>query len=135
MLAAMPRIGTTGTIGVLNWRGALGSRTRRIHTPAHTSTNANSVPIDVISPTMSSGRNAANTPTNTKNSRFDFHGVRYLGWTSLNTLGTRPSRLIEKNTRDWPISMTRITDENPARIATVTSLASHAYPGMCWVIA
>jgi hypothetical protein len=41
-------------------------------------------------------------------------------------LGTRPSRLIEKNTRDWPISMTRITDEKPARIATVTSLASQA---------
>ena len=46
-----------------------------IQTPAHTSMNANSVPMLVISPTMLSGRNAANSAVNTKNSMFDFYGV------------------------------------------------------------
>src|SRR5439155_1083363 len=83
----MPRMGTIGTSGVTNWRGALGSRTRKTHTPMHTSTNANSVPNEVMSPTMSPGTNAANKPTNTKNRRGDFHGVRNFGSTSLDTGG------------------------------------------------
>ena len=35
---------------------------------------------------------------------------------------------IEKNTRDWPINITKITEENPARMATVTEVANHSYP-------
>src|SRR5438067_11309315 len=123
-LNSTPRIGTSGTSGVLNCLGASGLRTRRTQTPMQTRTNANNVPIDVMSPTMSSGTNAANAPTKPKNKKLALYGVRYFGWTSENTFGTRPSRDIEKNTRDWPISITRITDVKPNKIATVTSLAS-----------
>src|SRR6185312_16120072 len=118
-LTTMPRIGTSGTSGVLNWRGAFGSRTRSTQTPMQTSTNANSVPIDVMSPTTSPGTKPANAPTSTKNTMFALYGVKYFGWTSENIFGTRPSRDIEKNTRDWPISITRITDVKPNRIASV----------------
>src|SRR5262249_47299773 len=122
----MPIVAMTGTAGTLNARSRSGRFLRMIHTPAHTRMNANSVPMLVISPTMSSGRNAANSDVNTKNSRFDLYGVRYFGWTSEKTFGTRPSWLIEKNTRDWPSSITRMTDEKPARIATVTDFDSHS---------
>ena len=50
--------------------------------------------------------------------------MRNFGCVSENTFGTSPSRLIAKNTRDCPSSITRITDEKPARIATVTNFAS-----------
>src|SRR5437899_8544900 len=49
--------------------------------------------------------------------------------------GTKPSRLMEQNTRDWPSSITRITDEKPARIATVTDFDSHSNPVMYFVMA
>ena len=45
-------------------------------------------------------------------------------------LGSRPSRDIEKNTRDWPSSITRITDVKPAMIASLTSGCSQLY-GVC----
>ena len=76
-------------------RGMSGRRTRMIQTPAQTSMNANSVPMLVISPTMLSGMNAANSAVNTKNSMFDLYGVWYFGCTSEKTFGTRPSWLIE----------------------------------------
>src|SRR5205085_5717352 len=107
-------------------RGMSGRRRRMIHTPAHTSTKANNVPMLVISPTMSPGTKPPKMAVRKKKMMFDFHGVRYLGWTSPNIDGTRPSRDIEENTRDCPSSITRITDEKPARIATVTSLDSHS---------
>ena len=91
----MPSVATSGTAGTRNPRGISGRRTRRIHTPAHTSMNANSVPMLVISPTMSPGTKAANSAVNTKKSRFDLYGVWYFGWISENTFGTRPSWLIE----------------------------------------
>ncbi len=65
-----------------------------IQTPMHTRMNANSVPMLVISPTMSPGMKAAKSPVKTKKIMFDFHGVLYLGWMSENTFGTRPSVLI-----------------------------------------
>src|SRR4030095_9455143 len=126
----MPRIDTNGNAGTVKPRGISGRRFRMIQTPAQTSMNANSVPILVISPTMLSGRKAANSEVNTKNNMFDLYGVLYFGWTSEKTRGTRPSWLIEKNTLDCPSSITRITDEKPARIAIVTNLASQPYPVM-----
>src|SRR2546430_2673499 len=97
-----------------------------IQTPAQTSMKAKSVPMLVISPETSAGINAANKPVKMKNNMFDLYGVLYRGCTSEKILGTSPSRLIEKNTRDWPSNMTRITDENPARMATVTNFESHS---------
>lgn len=67
----IPKIGTKGTNGVLNERGALGWVLRRINTPTHTNTKANKVPILVISPTMETGTKAANTLTNTANNKLD----------------------------------------------------------------
>ena len=55
----------------VNPRGMSGRRTRMIQTPAHTSMNANSVPMLVISPTMSPGTKAANSAVKTKKSQFD----------------------------------------------------------------
>jgi hypothetical protein len=91
----MPSTATTFTAGTLNARCSSGRFTRRIQTPAHTSMKANSVPMLVISPTMLSGSRPANSDVNTKNSMFDFHGVRYFGCVSEKTFGTRPSWLME----------------------------------------
>ena len=90
----MPSVATTGSAGTAKPRGISGRRTRMIQTPAHTSMNANSVPMLVISPTMSPGMNAAKSPVSTKNIMFDFYGVLKRGWTSENTFGTSPSWLI-----------------------------------------
>ena len=90
----MPKIGTSGTSGVLNCLGRLGSVFLKMITAAHTSINANKVPILVISPTISPGINAANKPTSTRMIRFALYGVLYFGCTSLNTFGNKPSRLM-----------------------------------------
>ena len=79
----------------------------------------------VMWPTTEIGAKAENRLTKTMNSRFERQGVRNLGWISEKTLGSRPSRDIEKNTRDWPSSITRITDVNPAMIAILISGWSH----------
>src|SRR4051812_7260508 len=107
----IPKIGTSGTSGVLNALGASGIFTRMIQTPIHTSMNANSVPMLVISPTTLAGTNAANKLTNTMNSRLDFAGVLNLECTEENTGGNNPSLLMLKNTLDWPSNITNITDE------------------------
>ena len=91
----MPSTATTGSNGTVKPRSSSGRRTRMIHTPAQTSMNANSVPMLVISPTMSPGTNAPKSAVNTKNSMFDLYGVRNVGCTSEKIFGTRPSRLIE----------------------------------------
>src|SRR5881275_699987 len=131
----MPSVATNGAAGTRNPRSSSGCFTRMIHTPAQTRMNANNVPMLVISPVTSAGTSAARAPVKTKNSMFDFHGVRYRGCTSEKIDGTSPSRLIEKNTRDWPNNITRMTDEKPARIATVTERESHSYPCMYLLIA
>src|SRR3954451_13303778 len=96
----IPTVAVKGTAGVLNWRCASGFFTRIIHTPAHTSIKANSVPILVISPTTSAGINPANKDAKTKNIMFDLYGVLYFGCTSEKTFGTNPSLLIVKKTLD-----------------------------------
>src|SRR6188472_69303 len=71
----MPRMGISGTIGVLNSLCISGSVFRRIITAPHTSMKANKVPILVISPTISPGTKAANAPTTTRKIKFDLYGV------------------------------------------------------------
>ena len=46
------------------------------HTPMLTRMNAKSVPMLVMSPTTSSGTNAAKRPVKPKKSQFDLYGVR-----------------------------------------------------------
>lgn len=91
----IPKMGTRGTIGVLNCRGAFGFFTRNIQMPAQTRINANNVPILVISPTISPGINAAKAPTKTKNNKFDLYGVLNFECSSEKIGGTNPSLLIE----------------------------------------
>ena len=89
-------------------------------------TKANSVPMLVISPTTESGRNAENGVTNSMNKRFERHGVRNFGWMSENTLGTRPSRDMEKNTRLCPRSITSITEVNPQMMPNLIRIFSQS---------
>src|SRR5216684_2939850 len=72
----MPRIGTSGTNGVLKGRGASGCLRRITQTPAQTITNAKRVPMLVMWPTTDNGSRAENGATKAMNSRFDLHGVR-----------------------------------------------------------
>src|SRR5215469_8312870 len=95
-----PNAGTIGTNGVRNGLLNSGSALRRIQTPIHTSTNANSVPILVISPRSSIGRNPAAIATAIPVSVVGRYGVRYFGWILLNAGGNNPSRATAKNTRD-----------------------------------
>ena len=72
----IPMMGTKGTHGVLKARGASGIECRIIHTPPHTITKANRVPMLVISPTTLIGTRAANKLTKIQKRIFDFQGVR-----------------------------------------------------------
>ncbi len=55
----MPRIGTSGTSGVLKGRCRSGWRTRRTQTPAQTMVKASSVPMFTSSASWSMGRKPA----------------------------------------------------------------------------
>ena len=87
----IPRMGTKGTNGVLNGLIRFGSVLRKINTPIQTNTNANNVPIDVRSPAILDGRNAANKPTNTKRIILLLYGVLNFGWSVEKTFGSNPS--------------------------------------------
>ena len=67
----MPSVATKGSAGTRNPLSRSGRRDLIIQTPAHTRMNANRVPMLVISPTTSSGMNAAKMPVKTKKSAFD----------------------------------------------------------------
>ena len=85
----------SGTHGTRNGRGRSGCVLRIINTAAQTITNANSVPMLVMSPTTATGRNAPISATTPMKSIFDFHGVSHFGWISENNAHKRPSRDIE----------------------------------------
>ena len=70
-----PNEETTGTKGTRNGRGTAGCLTLIIHTPTHTNTKANKVPILVRSPVISPGNSVASPPTNQNNIQFDLNGV------------------------------------------------------------
>ena len=107
----IPRIGTTGTKGVLKALGASGIFFLSTSTPKQTRIKANKVPMLVISPTTRAGTKAANKLTNTRNNRLLFAGVLNLGCTDENIFGNNPSLLMLKNTLDCPNNITSITEE------------------------
>ncbi len=117
----IPRIGTRGTIGVRNGRASSGLRRRRIHTPAQTMTKASKVPMLTISVSTSIGRDAASTATNMPTVSVEIQGVRKRRWTALNMEGSKRSRDMEKNTRDYPSSMTTIVLVRPMSAPSFTS--------------
>ena len=78
----------TGDFGHFGWSGIMmGAGTiffayigfDAVSTAAHTITNANSVPMLVMWPTILSGRNPPSGATNSMNSRFERQGVQYFG--------------------------------------------------------
>ena len=85
----IPSIGTNGTSGVLKGRTIPGSLLRNIQIPAHTSTNANRVPIEVRSPATLPGTNAANKPTKTNRIILLLYGVLNLGCKAEKAFGKR----------------------------------------------
>src|SRR5271170_8445550 len=68
----MPNIGTKGTNGVLNGRTSSGRRTRRIHTPAQTITNASKVPMLTSCPKSPIGTSAPTNATHNPTIAVDF---------------------------------------------------------------
>src|SRR5580698_1185261 len=117
----IPRIGTSGTNGVLNGRSISGCRTRSTQTPAHTIVNASSVPMFTRSDRKSMSFTAGMSATIEPTTIVEIHGVRNLGCTADAHLGSSPSLDIEKNTRDWPSSITSITVANPKTAPIFTS--------------
>src|ERR1700682_228206 len=75
----MPRIGTSGTKGARNGRLALGFVLRMTMTAPQTITNANKVPMLVISAKMLSGIKPAIEATKRPVRIVDFQGVRNFG--------------------------------------------------------
>src|ERR1017187_7505439 len=96
--------------------------------PMHTITNASSVPMLVICPSFEIGRKPESSETKIMKMMLQRYGVCHLGWMSLNTAGSNPSLDIEKNTRDCPSSMTRITDVYPAMMP-ITMVVCNATEG------
>src|SRR5690348_3497410 len=104
----MPMIGVNGIHGATKARGTSVPRLRSIQTPAHTITNASSVPIETSSPRTLMGVKAATVATHKPTRIVEIYGVRNRGWILHAHGGSKPSRDIEKNTRDCPSSMTTI---------------------------
>src|SRR2546422_10207140 len=75
----IPRIGTSGTSGARKGRFALGLVLRITITAPQTITNANKVPMLVISARMLSGMNPAIDATKRPVRIVDFQGVRNFG--------------------------------------------------------
>ena len=82
-------------------------------TPTHTMTNASSVPIETSSPSSAIGKKPATTAATTPVMIVVTYGVWNFGCTLPKTGGSRPSRLIEKKMRGWPMSITSTTDARP----------------------
>ncbi len=74
-----PATGIKGTHGVLNGRGRSGWVLRSTMTPMQTITKANSVPMEVMWPSLEIGTKPAKMLTKTMKSRLDRHGVRHVG--------------------------------------------------------
>src|SRR5690606_6635489 len=75
MQTMMPKIGITGTNGVLNGLSSSGLVLRSTRMPTQTSVNANSVPILTMCPRSETGTNPAKTDTKIMKIRFVFQGV------------------------------------------------------------
>src|SRR5579859_2363636 len=75
----MPRIGTSGTSGVLNGRGRSGRRLRNMITAPQTITNASSVPMLTIWPRLPIGTSEPKMAAPNPVTAVDFHGVRNFG--------------------------------------------------------
>src|SRR5207244_11605831 len=88
--------------------------TSRNSTPTETITDASSVPIDTRLPASRTVSSEATKATAIPVTIEVMYGVWNLGCTLFTNCGSKPSRDIEENTRDWPSSITRLADTTPA---------------------
>src|SRR5215472_8611822 len=102
----IPIIGVNGIHGATNARGTSVLRTRISQTPAHTITNASSVPIETSSLRTLIGVSAATVATTPPTRIVEMYGVRNRVCTALAHSGKSPSFDIEKKTRDCPSNIT-----------------------------
>src|SRR5579859_912379 len=91
----IPRIGTSGTKGVLKGLSICGWRTRKTQTPADTMVKASSVPMLTSSDSTSILKNAGMIAANDPNTIVVIQGVRNFGCTAEAHFGSRPSLDIE----------------------------------------
>jgi hypothetical protein len=122
------RIGSTGDHGTRNPRARSGRVRRRIGTPKLTSTNADSVPMLIISSSSSTLDRPAISATTTPTPICSRTGVWNRGEVRETLRGSRPSRLIENTTRVRPSSSTMITEVRPTRIPTEITLPAQSAP-------
>lgn len=115
-----PRIGTTGTHGVLNGLSMSGLVFLRTITLIQTIIKASNVPIETSSPRMLIGRMPAMIMAIVPVIMVLIYGVLNLGCTLENTGGKSPSFDIVKNILGCPKSITRITELRPAMAAILT---------------
>src|SRR5215475_14948198 len=131
----IPMIGVNGIHGATNARGTSVPRLRRIHTPAHTMTNARSVPIETSSPSTLIGVKAATVATHRPTRIVEMYGVRNRGWILHAHGGSSPSLDIEKNTRDCPNSITTMVELRPQIAPSFTRMLPQLTPVMSMPIA
>src|SRR5664280_1128807 len=98
----IPKIGTSGTKGVLKLLSLEGSFFLRIIIPMQTRMNANRVPMFVRSTISSILVNIEVMPTTAPVRIVVTYGVLNLGWTLEKLLGNSPSLEIEKNILGCP---------------------------------
>src|SRR5215472_4383833 len=119
---------TNHTAGVRNVRGNSGSRTRRNNMPIETITNASSVPMETRLPASLTVKTAAKQATTIPVTIVVIHGVRNFGCTLLTNFGNKPSSAMVQKIRDWPNSITRITELRPAIAPNLISEAIQPTP-------
>ena len=93
-------------------------------TPAHTAVNASRMPIEISSPSTSSGKTPAKNAATMPVTIVATCGVRYFGCTFCIDGGSRPSRDIAMKMRGWPSSDIRITDVRPTMAPILTGRPS-----------
>src|SRR5262249_46756445 len=119
---------TNHTAGVLNVRGKFGSRSRNTSTPIETMTNASNVPIETRLPASRTVKIAAKMATTIPVSIVVIQGVQNFGCTRLTNSGSKPSSAIVQKIRDWPRSITRMTELRPAMAPSLISGAIQPTP-------
>ena len=109
-----PKMGISGTHGVLNGRGISGFFTLRMMIPMQTMAKASNVPIETSSPRILIGRIPASISATKPVMRVLTYGVLKRECTFENTGGNSPSFDIEKKILGCPISITSMTELKPA---------------------
>ncbi len=122
------RIGSHGMSGTRNDARMSGRFLRSTITPMLTSTNAESVPMLIISSSTPTSVKPARAATTTPAMICTRTGVRRLALVRLRPRGSRPSRLIAKTTRARPRSSTMSTVVRPSSVPMEITCAAHPAP-------